>query len=118
MQEGPRRGGGLATRVARPLLSGHLPPEPQRPHRLGMVAFEGLSVASGLMALELGPHWRPRQELASARSRGSDRAREITQSSWSHTELSGQGQGGEAPVMSWELVGLRVGAGEQAQACS
>lgn len=107
------RGGGLAARVARPLLSGHLPPEPQRPHRQGVDCFEGLS--SRLRPD--GPGAWPTleataQELASARSRGSDRAREITRSSWSHTELSGQGQGGGAAVMSWELAGLDVGAGE------
>lgn len=75
-----------------------------------LTALRDCPVASGLMALELGPHWRPRH--TSARSRGSDRAREITRSSWSHTELSGQGQGGGAAVMSWELAGLDVGAGE------
>ena len=37
------QGGGLAEHVARPLPSGHLPPEPQCPHQQGVACFEGLS---------------------------------------------------------------------------
>lgn len=113
-----RQGGDLAAHVARPLPSGHLPPEPQCPHRQGVACFEGLS--SRLRPN--GPGAWPTveataQELASAASQGSDRAREITWSSWSCTELVGQGQGGGAAVMSCELSGLDVGAGGSRPRC-
>ena len=82
-------------------------------------ALRDCPVASGLMALELGPRWRPQHKSwPLPASQGSDRAREITWSSWSRIELAGQGQGGGAAVMSCELVGLDFGAGGSRPRCA
>lgn len=84
-----------------------------------LTALRDCPVPSGLMALELGPHWRPQHKSwPLPASRGSDRAREITWSIWSHTGLAGQGQGDRAAVMSSELAGLNVGAGGSRPRCA
>ena len=84
-----------------------------------LTALRDCPVPSGLMALELGRHWRPQHKSwPLPLSRGSDRAREITWSIWSCMELAGQGQGGRAAVMSSELAGLNVGAGGSRPRCA